>query len=168
MTNKFEILLSSFGFRRLLGAIRISEIIMQQSAVYLLFQNDYPNYNQFFVLNEEYPTYQSLPQRRLLSFNDPKQSIRKVYIYNPTDQRRIEIVTVLLDTYQVQVTSHEQSTIQCQIDPKWSDKRSNIIDQNQFEVRLIDFLQQNLHSRFLSYSFSLMSNHILSKNIRFN
>jgi hypothetical protein len=111
---------------------------MQQSAVYLLFQNNYSFYNQFFVLNEDYQTFQSLPQRRLLSFNNQEQSIRMVYVYNPTDQRRIEIVKILIDKYQVQVTSHEQSKILCQIDPKWTDKRSNIIDQNQFEVRLID------------------------------
>ncbi len=113
---------------------------MRQSAFYLLFQNNYYVYNQFFVLNENYQTFQSLPERKLLSFNNQQQSIRVVYIYNPTDQRRIEIVKVLLDTYQVRVISHKQSRIPCQIDPKWSDKRSNIIDQNQFEVRFIDFI----------------------------
>ena len=110
---------------------------MQQSAVYLLFQNNYSVYNQFFVLNEDYQTFQSLPERRLLSFNKHEQSIRIVYIYNPTDQRRIEIVKILLDTYQIRVISHQQSSISCQIDPKWSDKRSNILNQNQFEVRFI-------------------------------
>jgi hypothetical protein len=44
---------------------------------------------------------------------------------------------ILLDKYQVHITSNKQSIHTCQINPKWSDRRSNIIDQNQFEVRLI-------------------------------
>ncbi len=110
---------------------------MQQSAAYLLFQNDYFVHNQFFVLNEDFPTFDSLPSRKLISFNNRGETIRVIYIYNPTDQRRIEIMKILLDKYQVHITSNKQSIHTCQINPKWSDRRSNIIDQNQFEVRLI-------------------------------
>jgi hypothetical protein len=112
---------------------------MQQSAVYLLFENNYSFYNQFLILNQEFETFQSLPKRKLISFNNEKQTIRVVYIYNPTDQRRIEIVKILLDTYQVYVTSNQKSIKTCQIDPKWFDKRSNILNPNQFEVKFIYF-----------------------------
>jgi len=131
--------ISSHFFSRLLAVIKISQSIMEQSAAYLLFQNDYSVYNQFLVLNQEFQTFQSLPIRKLISFNNNEQTIRIIYIYNPTDQKRIEIVKILLDTYQVHVTSNKQSINTCQIDPKWSDRRSNIINQNQFEVRFIYF-----------------------------
>lgn len=110
---------------------------MQQSAAYLLFQNNYPIYNQFLILNQDFPTYQSLPIRKLMPLKNEKQSNQVIYIYNPTDQRRIEIVKILLDTYQVYITSNKQPMNSCQIDPKWSDQKSNILDQNQFEVRLM-------------------------------
>ena len=112
---------------------------MQQAASYLLLQNDYLFNNQFLISNQEFPTFQSLPIRRLLSFNNNQQTIRVIYIYNPTDQRRNEIVKILVDTYQVHVTSNKQSINECQIDPKWSSRRSNIMDSNQFEVRSIYF-----------------------------
>jgi hypothetical protein len=112
---------------------------MQQAAAYLLFQDDYSFHNQFLVLNQDFPSFQSLPIRKLLSFNNGEQTSRVIYIYNPTDQKRIEIIKILVDTYQVRVTSNKQSINECQIDPKWSSRRSNIMDENQFEVRSIDF-----------------------------
>ena len=57
-----------------------------------------------------------------------------IYVYNPTDQRRIQMVKVLLDTHQVTVTSDKQAVRACQIDPKWKGKRSNTMETNRFEV----------------------------------
>jgi len=124
---------------RLLEVIHTSQNIMLQSVSYLLFQNNYSAYKSFLLLNEEFPSFELLPIKKLISFNNEEQTIRVIYIYNPTDQRRIEIVKILLDTYQVRVTSNKQSINTCQINPKWSNKRSNILDQNQFEVRFIYF-----------------------------
>lgn len=108
---------------------------MQHSADYLLFPKDYSFYNQTLILNQRFQTFQSLPQRELLSWkNQEFESSRVVYVYNPTDQRRIEIKKILLDTYQVRVSNHRQPNVPCQIDPIWSDKRSNIIDDKHFEV----------------------------------
>jgi hypothetical protein len=61
-------------------------------------------------------------------------SCRIIFIYNPTDQRRVEIVKILLDTHQVRVTSNKQPIGACQIDPKWSSIRSNMLINDQFEV----------------------------------
>jgi hypothetical protein len=59
---------------------------------------------------------------------------RVVYVYNPTDQRRIQLVKVLVDTHQVSISSNRQVIRTCQIDPKWTGKKSNQIETNMFEV----------------------------------
>ncbi len=64
---------------------------------------------------------------------------RVIYIYNPTDQRRIQIVKVLINTYQVYVTSNNQIINSCQIDPKWTGRKSNMLEKNMFEVGLKTF-----------------------------
>ncbi|CAF0800037.1 unnamed protein product [Rotaria sp. Silwood1] len=125
-----------FG-QKLLTVIMLSQLIMQQSAAYLLFQNYYSVHEQFLLLNQEFQTFDILPIRKLISFQNKKQTIRTIYIYNPTDQRRIEIVKILLDTYHVRVTSNKEPIQTCQIDPKWSNRRSNIMNQNQFELLIL-------------------------------
>ncbi|CAF3632237.1 unnamed protein product [Rotaria sordida] len=128
---------NDFG-QKLLTVIILSQIVMQQSAAYLLFQNYYSFNNQFLILNQEFETFDTLPIRQFISFNNNnKEKIRMIYIYNPTDQRRIEIVKILLDTYYVRVTSNKQPIETCQIDPKWSNRRSNIMNQNQFELLIL-------------------------------
>lgn len=104
---------------------------MQESAAYLLYQNMYTIEHQFLIFNEESPTADSFAIKRLIKLSPN----RVLYIYNPTDQRRIDIIKVLVDTYQVRVTSNQKSIKHCQIDPNWSHKRSNTINSNQFEVR---------------------------------
>ena len=108
---------------------------MQQSASYLLFPHEYSLYNQMLILNERFETFESLPQRELVSLkNHQLETSEVVYVYNPTDQRRIEIMRLHLDTHQVRVMNHQQSNVPCQVDPIWSDKRSNIIDSKHFQV----------------------------------
>ena len=126
-------------FNRLLQAITLSQFIMAQSVSYLLFQDDYSMNRGFVISDQEFERYDRLPIKKLISIKSEIKSARIVYIHNPTDQKRNDIVKILLDTYQVYVTSNNQSILACQIDPKWSDKRSNIMDPNQFEVRLIYF-----------------------------
>jgi hypothetical protein len=75
-----------------------------------------------------------------------------MYIYNPTDQRRIQIVKVLIDTYQVHITSNNQIINSCQIDPKWTGRKSNMMEKNMFEVRLKIFDLIELFCFFLSIS----------------
>lgn len=120
---------------RLLDVIGICRLLMQQSAAYLLFRKDYSFYNQTLILNEQFDTFQSLPRREFISLKNSEQTSRVIYIYNPTDQRRKEIKKILLDTHQIRVTDNQQSPVSCQIDPIWTDRRSNIIDINQFEVK---------------------------------
>lgn len=108
---------------------------MQQSAAYLLFRNDYSFYNQSLILNEQFETFQSLPKRELISLKNQENNIRVIQIYNPTDQRRREITKVLLDVHQVRVTDHQRSSVPCQVNPIWKDRRSNIIEINRFEVQ---------------------------------
>lgn len=57
-----------------------------------------------------------------------------MYIYNPTDQRRLNIVKILVDTYHVYVTSNNQMISSCQINPKWTGRKSNMMEKNIFEV----------------------------------
>jgi hypothetical protein len=65
-----------------------------------------------------------------------------MYIYNPTDQRRIQLVKVLIDTHQVYITSNNQVINSCQIDPKWTGRKSNMMEKNIFEVCLRSFIIQ--------------------------
>ena len=69
-----------------------------------------------------------------------------MFIYNPTDQRRLDIVKILVDTYQVYVTSNNQPINSCQIDPQWTGRKSNLMEKKIFEVceQIID--RQELHS----------------------
>ena len=62
---------------------------------------------------------------------------RVIYVYNPTDQRRVQIVKLLIDTYQVYVTSNNKVIDSCQIDPSWTGRKSNMMEKNTFEVCLI-------------------------------
>ncbi|CAF4995373.1 unnamed protein product, partial [Rotaria socialis] len=110
-----EQVVNDYG-EKLLAVIILSQIIMQQSAAYLLFQNRYSIKSQFLLSNQEFQTFESLPIRKFVSFH--KNHI--IYIYNPTDQRRLEIIKILLHKYQVHVTSNNQTITDCQIDPKWS------------------------------------------------
>ena len=89
-------------------------------------------------LNEHFPRFDSLPQRILISSTDDPSWSHPLYIYNPTDQLRIELIQILIDTHQVSVTSNEQLINECQIDPKWSDKQFNTVENDQFEVNSID------------------------------
>ena len=107
---------------------------MEQALAYLLFQNNYLMNNQYLMSNQEFQSFQTFPKSKLISFGNQEQTFRVIYIYNPTDQRRIEIIKILVDTYHIHVTSNKQSIHTCQIDPKWSAERSNAIDPNQFEV----------------------------------
>ncbi|CAF4454062.1 unnamed protein product [Rotaria socialis] len=127
-----EQVVNDYG-EKLLAVIILSQIIMQQSAAYLLFQNRYSIKSQFLLSNQEFQTFESLPIRKFVSFH--KNHI--IYIYNPTDQRRLEIIKILLHKYQVHVTSNNQTITDCQIDPKWSHRRSNIINENQFELLIL-------------------------------
>ncbi|CAF3685423.1 unnamed protein product [Adineta steineri] len=120
--------------RKLLAIIKISEIVMQHSAAYLLFQNNYYFNTQYLVLSQDFPTYESLPIRRMLTFMKGQQSNHIIYIYNPTDRKRIELVKIFINIYQVYVTSNKKYIDKCQIDPKWSSRRSNTIEDNQFEL----------------------------------
>ncbi|CAM4831209.1 unnamed protein product [Rotaria magnacalcarata] len=124
-----EHVVNDYG-EKLLAAIVLSQIIMQQSAAYLLFQDRYSIKSQFLVSNQEFQTFESLAIRKFVSFHKHHM----IYIYNPTDQRRLEIIKILLHKYQVHVTSDNQTITDCQIDPKWSHRRSNIINENQFEL----------------------------------
>jgi hypothetical protein len=139
--------LYSFIYIRLLTAIVLSQIVMQQSALYLLFPNDYSSNTPLLISDKEYKIFDLFPTRKLISFNNQEQTIRVIYLYNPTDQRRVEIVKILLNTHQVHVTSNKQPINACQIDPKWSNTRSNIMAKDQFEVRLIDI--EYSHSSFV-------------------
>ena len=89
---------------------------------------------QLLRSNEHFPTFEALPEQKLLSLGQSAQATRLLYVYNPTDQRRREIIRVLVDSYRVHVTSNNQSVDACQVDPKWSDSRSNTMDMDQYEV----------------------------------
>ena len=135
---------------RLLDVIGICRLLLQQSAAYLLFCKDYSFYNQTLILNEQFDTFQSLPRRELISLKNPEQTSRVIYIYNPTDQRRKEITKIPLNTHQVRVMDNQQSPVLCQVDPIWTDRRSNLIETNQFEVKA--FFSISLNQSVFFYS----------------
>jgi hypothetical protein len=47
---------------------------MEQSAAYLLYQNDYSSDTDLLLSNIEFKTFDSLPTRRLISFNSQQQT----------------------------------------------------------------------------------------------
>ena len=75
-----------------------------------------------------------------------------IYIYNPTDRQRIQIVKVLINTHQVYVTSNNQRINSCQIDPKWTGRKSNMMEKNLFEVTNEIFILKNT-LEFISRSY---------------
>ncbi|CAF2556746.1 unnamed protein product [Rotaria sp. Silwood2] len=122
---------------KLQTAISSSQNVMEQSAAYLLYQNDFRADTDLLLSNIQFKTFESLPTRKLISFNNQEQKIKVIYIYNPTDQRRTQIVKILIDTYQVYVTSNNQVINSCQIDPKWTGRKSNMIEKNMFELLIL-------------------------------
>ncbi|CAF3343113.1 unnamed protein product [Rotaria socialis] len=115
-------------------AIKSAQNVMEHSAAYLLYQNDYSADNDSLLSNMHLQSFESLPRRKLITLDSQAQAIKVVYLYNPTDQRRIQIVKILLSTYQVFVTSNNQPIDSCQIDPKWTGKKSNVMAKNKFEL----------------------------------
>ncbi|UJR31177.1 hypothetical protein I4U23_018684 [Adineta vaga] len=118
-------------------AIKNAQTVMEQSAAYLLFPNDFSSSTDLLLSNTELKTFESLPTRRLISFNTQEQKLKTIYIYNPTDQRRVQLVKILIDTYQVYITSNNQTHYACQIDPKWTGRKSNMIDNKFFELLIL-------------------------------
>lgn len=92
---------------------------------------------QLLRLNEHFPTFETLPEQKLLSLGQSEQATRLLYVYNPTDQRRREMIQVLIDSYRVHVTSNNQSVDACQVNPNWSGSRSNTMDTDRYEVSSI-------------------------------
>ena len=70
---------------------------------------------------------------------------RTIFVYNPTDQRRVQLVKVLLDTSKVFVTSNKQPIPACQVDPSWSGRKSNTMQTDRFEVCLT-YSRRSLYS----------------------
>ncbi|CAF3772610.1 unnamed protein product [Rotaria sp. Silwood1] len=118
-------------------AIVSAQNVMEQSAAYLLYQNDFSADTDLLLSNIQFKTFESLPTRKLISFNSQQQQVKVIYIYNPTDRRRTQIVKVLIDTYQVHVTSNNQVIDTCQIDPKWTGRKSNMMEKNTFELLIL-------------------------------
>ena len=61
---------------KLQTAITSSQTIMEQSAAYLIYQNDYSFEKDLFLINQQFKTFESLPTRRLISFNNQKQALK--------------------------------------------------------------------------------------------
>ncbi|CAF4380139.1 unnamed protein product, partial [Adineta steineri] len=118
---------------KLQTAITSSQNVMEQSAAYLIYQNNYTSKIDLLLSNIEFKTFESLPTRKVLSLNNQQQPSKSIYVYNPTDQRRTQIVKIVVDTYQVYVTSNKQIIKSCQIDPKWTGRKSNMIEKSLFE-----------------------------------
>ena len=49
---------------------------MEQSAAYLVYQNEYSADKDLLLSNTEFKTFESLPTRRLVSLNSPDQTIK--------------------------------------------------------------------------------------------
>ena len=145
---------------RLLAAIVASQSVMEQSASHLLLGRGAPP----LVVSEAFDSWESLPRQRLLSFN---HSRRIVFVYNPTDGQRRDIVRILIDRHQVRVTSDGQTIRACQIDPAWTHRRSNSIERDQFEVRANAYDSSDPSTRVLSCSFASTFTRTRSKHTRF-
>lgn len=80
-------------------------------------------------------------------------SSRVLYIFNPTDQRRTQLVRILVNTHEIHVTSNNQPIDACQIEPKWTGKKSNMMEKNLFElVLLVDIESYSLKEYTLHLS----------------
>ncbi|CAF1076270.1 unnamed protein product [Didymodactylos carnosus] len=144
---------------KLLVAIRSCHQIIEESISFLIFDKSYS-----FLLNQTLLTmnsvmekYDGLPQRKLITMKTDELKSKTVYIYNPTDQQRIEIVKVIIDTYNVQVKYQTLDasfvSIQCQIDPKWTGKRSNTFSSDTFELLfLVDIEPYTVKSYIIQYT----------------
>ncbi|CAF0930355.1 unnamed protein product [Adineta ricciae] len=118
-------------------AIKSAQTVIEQAAAYLLFPNEFSPKTDLLLSNTEFKTYESLPNQRMISFNGQEQKLKVLYVYNPTDQRRVQLVKLLIDTHQVYVTSNQQVVNACQIDPKWTGRKSNVIDNKYFELLIL-------------------------------
>ncbi|CAF1114091.1 unnamed protein product [Adineta ricciae] len=123
--------------RKLLSSIHMTQNIIEQSAAFLLFPNEYFFRQQVLASNEVFPSYDLLSTKQLLVFDNNQQNHRVVYIYNPTDQKRSEIIQILSNVYHVHITSSGKLVKTCQIGPKWSSKTSNTMEQHQYELFIL-------------------------------
>lgn len=110
----------------------MSQNVLQQSINRLLA----PNLSLKLNSNEEFLTFDSLPKKNLILAKDLNPWSHRIFIYNPTDRRRIELIHLFIDIYQIYITSNDQIVTECQIDPKWNDEEQNRFEDDQFEVKL--------------------------------
>ncbi len=63
-------------FYRLETAITSSQIVMEQSAAYLLYQNDYSEDKDLLLSHIQFKKFDVLPTRRLISLDSEEQTIK--------------------------------------------------------------------------------------------
>ncbi|CAF0836527.1 unnamed protein product [Didymodactylos carnosus] len=142
--------------KKLLAAIRSCYRIIEESVSFLILDKSYSySTNQNLLTMDSWmDRYDTLPQRKLITM---KTDLKTLHIFNPTDQRRIEIVKVIIDDYNIRVSYRISATsvtpIRCQIDPKWAGKRSNDFISNQFELLfLVDIEPYTIKSYIIQYT----------------
>ncbi|XP_066557713.1 alpha-mannosidase 2x isoform X2 [Amia ocellicauda] len=133
-----EAVVIDYGVRLLRSLVGLKRVII--NAVHFLILRNKDNYHfyqtePFLETDERRATQDSLPQRTLIELDSTP---RFLVLFNPVEQERLSLVTVLVNSARVRVLTEEGQTIPVQLSAQWSSisEMSNDGYQATFAARL--------------------------------
>lgn len=128
-----------YGTRLLRSLIGLKRVIINAAHFLVLKNKDIYRFYQgepFLETDDRRATQDSLPQRTLIEL-DPAGP-RYVVLFNPVEQERLCVVTVLVNTVRVRVLTEDGQTLPVQLSGQWSSatQMSAEVFQASFMVRL--------------------------------
>ncbi|MFT7819105.1 alpha-mannosidase 2x isoform X3 [Arapaima gigas] len=115
-----EAVVIDYGARLLRSLIGLKKVIINAAHFLILKNKDLYRFYQtepFLETDDKRATQDSLPQRTLIDL-DP--SPRYLVLFNPVEQDRLCVVTVLVNTARVRVLTEDGQTLPAQLSAQWS------------------------------------------------
>ncbi|XP_058854975.1 alpha-mannosidase 2x-like isoform X2 [Acipenser ruthenus] len=115
-----EAVVIDYGFRLLRSLVSLKIVIMNAAHFLILRNKDtyrYYHTEPFLEPDERRATQESLPERVLIELDSTP---RYLVVFNPVEQERVCLVTVLVSSARVRVLTEDGQTIPVQLSAQWS------------------------------------------------
>ncbi|XP_066523680.1 alpha-mannosidase 2x isoform X2 [Hoplias malabaricus] len=133
-----EIVVIDYGTRLLRSLIGLKRVIINAAHFLIMKNRDVYRFYQtepFLETDDRRATHDSLPQRTLIELDS---SPRYLVLFNPVEQERLCVVTVLVNSARVRVLTEDGQTLPVQLSAQWSSavQMSGEVYQASFMARL--------------------------------
>ncbi|XP_064192799.1 alpha-mannosidase 2x isoform X3 [Anguilla rostrata] len=115
-----EVVVIDYGSRLLRSLVGLKKVIINAAHFLILKSKDVYRFymsEPFLETDDRRPTQDSLPQRTVIELDN---SPRYVVLFNPVEQERLCLVTVLVNTARVRVLTEDGQTVPVQLSAQWS------------------------------------------------